>query len=470
MDSRQVLICGRGAERIGSFIEERSTSTVHCLSIEEPEDLSALLSRSTLGMVIVIGRMFEDAIFQNWLRRRLPNLPLVWITDSSNGKGGGNGREGVTVVPRRRLDVLPYLIEFARDRTKGPRNGTAAIIPGPEGETVRAPHRMIVGRSPAIRKVLQSARKILNVNSSLLIRGESGTGKELIAAMVHHESLRLRRPFVKVNCAAIPETLLESELFGIEKNIATNVDMRVGKFEQADGGTIFLDEIGDMSLLTQSKVLRILQEREFERVGGGRPIRVNVRIIAATNKDLVEEIRGQRFREDLYYRLNVITITIPPLRERIEDVPPLVEHFVDLYCRENGLPRKRIPRDVLDLLQQYSWPGNVRELENAVEHAVVVGEGEALRREDLPPHIFASFHAPAAIAVPPGSLRARVEEFERNSVVEALERNGWVQARAARELGISERSMWHLFKKYDLAAISRRRSGRGRPRSSPPAD
>jgi transcriptional regulator with GAF, ATPase, and Fis domain len=261
---------------------------------------------------------------------------------------------------------------------------------------------------------------------------------------------------VKVNCAAIPETLLESELFGIEKNIATNVDKRIGKFEMADGGTIFLDEIGDMSLLTQSKVLRILQEREFERVGGTRSIRVRVRVIAATNKELDQEIRERRFREDLYYRLNVITIRIPPLRDRIEDIEPLVQYFIAHYSRLNGLPEKKISKGALEVLLRYRWPGNVRELENAVERAVVIGDGSVIRRRDLPASILRAIEENGSGNEGPMSYRRRVREFERSLLIGALEETGWVQAKAARRLGITERSMWHLFKKHGLEGAKKR--------------
>ncbi|MFH1278784.1 MAG: sigma-54 dependent transcriptional regulator [Candidatus Eisenbacteria bacterium] len=463
MSVPRVLICGAGAEEIRSLLEERTRVPLRYLVIEEANRLLEILPRPDLSVVIVRGDMARDPLFRRWRKTRLADLPMVHIGPAKEGRFAEDG-DGVawTHVPESDLAALPYIVELACAPIG--RSGAAHHRPAPASgeEGGHAIARPILGRSRGIQNVLESARKVLNVNSSLLILGESGTGKELVASMVHHESVRLGRPFVKVNCAAIPETLLESELFGIEKNVATSVDMRIGKFELAHGGTIFLDEIADMSLLTQSKVLRILQEREFERVGGSRPIRVKVRVIAATNKDPEGEIAAKRFREDLYYRLNVITIRIPPLRERLEDIEPLADHFVSYYCRENGLPRKRVSKSALDALARYSWPGNVRELENAIERAVVIGEGNLVRREDLPPTVLKAIRPAEGGAEDPFSLRGRVRDYEKSVLVGALDETDWVQAKAARRLGISERSMWHLFKKYGLEDLRRRERARRR--------
>ena len=465
MSTSPVLICGEDAGKVRSFLEEHSRLSVDFHMVEESEQLPAVATRPAPGLVIVLGEMIADPLFQSWRRRRSDSLPLIHIPDRSNGKFDEEVLLGVTTIVEDDLAALPYIIETICNGNGGARRRPAASDDPSGGEDPAVWNRTIVGGSRGIRLVLESARKVLNVKSSLLVLGESGTGKEMIASMVHHESLRLGRPFVKVNCAAIPETLLESELFGIEKNTATNVDGRIGKFELADGGTVFLDEIGDMSLLTQSKVLRILQEKEFERVGGSRSIRVNVRVIAATNKDLIAEIRRRRFRSDLLYRLNVITIRIPPLRERLEDVEPLVEHFVRHFCRENGLPLKVVSREALDALLRYEWPGNVRELENAVERAVVMGEGRVVGGEDFPQSIRDAEQKHAENGGNPYSFRRRVREFEKNILITALDDTGWVQARAARKLGISERSMWHLFKKYDLGKVREAEKLRSRDRA-----
>ncbi|HET6372655.1 MAG TPA: PAS domain S-box protein [Candidatus Polarisedimenticolia bacterium] len=314
-------------------------------------------------------------------------------------------------------------------------------------------HRLegLVGHSRVMEEVRERVRRVARFNSSVMIIGQSGTGKEIVANAIHYNSPRRQKPFVKVNCAAIPEDLLESELFGIERNVATGVDGRIGRFEMADGGTLFLDEIADMSLATQAKILRVLQEREFERVGGKKVIKVDVRIIAATNKDLEAEIKARRFRDDLFYRLNVIVITLPPLCERREDIDPLIDHFLEKFTRENALPRKRLSLSARVVLNQYTWPGNVRELEHCIERAVVMGEGSEITEADLPPSILIWKELGGVRSREErGGLHEVLESAERRTVLDALERCGWVQARAARILGISERSMWYRIKKLDL--------------------
>jgi transcriptional regulator with PAS, ATPase and Fis domain len=255
---------------------------------------------------------------------------------------------------------------------------------------------------------------------------------------------------VKVNCAAIPETLLESELFGIEGGTATGVSGRPGKFEVASGGTIFLDEIGDMSLMTQAKVLRVIQEREFERVGGRHPIRVDVRIIAATNIELERAIEERRFREDLYYRLNVVTIWAPPLRERMGDLQLLLEEFLARHCREHGLHPKRVSAEALDLLLSYAWPGNVRELENVVERAVILTAGDVVTIGDLPEPIRGRRAEPAPSLTGERPLEQVVGCFEKRCIEDALDQCGWVQTRAAERLGMTERNLRYKMKKYGI--------------------
>lgn len=456
MDAHPILICGKEADSVHAVIESHFNGSVGSVLIREADLLLDILPRPDFSMVIASSDIIDDPIFRSWRRNRLADLPLVLIQETARRRRSGNGFSRVTTLPKSDLSALPYIIEFARSLTNRTGKQTGGAAAHAEKAEVQRKQRIFVGRSTALKKVIENTRKVLNVGSSVLIQGESGTGKELVASMVHYESDRLNKPFIKVNCAAIPETLLESELFGIEEKTATNVDGRIGKFEQAEGGTIFLDEIGDMSLLTQSKVLRVLQEREFERVGGSESIHVNVRVIAATNKDLLTEIRERQFRSDLYYRLNVISIFIPPLRERAEDILPLTEHFIALYSRRNNLTLKQVSGDVIDLLMQYHWPGNIRELENTIERALVIGEGDVIQRKDLPPHILGALAVGEETPMNPDSLRRKMREFERNTVVGALERSGWIQARAAEKLGISERSMWHLFKKYSLHEIRKR--------------
>lgn len=314
----------------------------------------------------------------------------------------------------------------------------------------------MIGDSAAIRVVMQQLQQAARSRSTVLLRGESGTGKELGARALYKFGDRSEQPFVKLNCAALPENLLESELFGHERGAFTGaVRMRRGRFELADKGTLFLDEIGDISLAMQVKLLRVLQERTFERVGGSRPIEVDVRIIAATNVDLEEAVRQGRFREDLYYRLHVVPIVLPPLRERREDVPLLLGHFLRRFNEENGKDLK-ISSAAMDLVVSYEWPGNVRELENCVERMVVMARREIIAPEDvpLPLNLSRPYVMPKTVAAAPAataaSLPGAVADIERQRVVEALQRCGGVQTRAASILGITPRQLGYRLKKYGI--------------------
>jgi DNA-binding NtrC family response regulator len=305
----------------------------------------------------------------------------------------------------------------------------------------------IVGSSPPIQKVFETVMQVAPSRASVLITGESGTGKELIAAAIHEHSARSARPFVKLHCAALAETLLESELFGHEKGSFTGAaTRRDGRFQQADGGTLFLDEIGDISASTQVKLLRFLQEREFERVGGNQTIKVDVRIIAATNRDLPALVREGKFREDLYYRLNVVPIVMPPLRARPSDIPLLAMHFLRRFARENDKTIQGFADDALARLVHYGWPGNVRELENAVERAVVVCRGSEIQSGDLSENIGASIRAAAeGMPVVPG---ATIAELERYAILRTLEHTGGSTSRAAEILGISARKIQYRLHEY----------------------
>lgn len=312
----------------------------------------------------------------------------------------------------------------------------------------------IVSISRRMEEALNLVKRVAQSPATVLILGESGTGKELIARAIHYASLRKEKPFVKVNCAALPENLLESELFGHEKGAFTGaVGRRVGRFEQADQGTIFLDEIGDLSPALQSKLLRVLQEKEFERVGSSQTIKVDVRVISATNRNLEEAIQKGTFREDLYYRFNVVTITLPPLRERKEDIPPLVEHFLKKYSRENNKAVVSVTKEAKDLLINHNYPGNIRELENIIERAVVLCRGDTITRQDLPLNLQESeVEESLDRARKSGrSLPETLEEIERHRIAQALQKSGGVQTRAAEELGISERVLRYKMKKYKIS-------------------
>jgi len=312
----------------------------------------------------------------------------------------------------------------------------------------------IVGNSEKMGEIFEIVEKVAPTKATVLLRGESGTGKELIARAIHYNSPRASKPFVKVNCAALPETLLESELFGHEKGSFTGaIETKKGRFEIANGGTLFLDEIGDLSLSTQIKLLRVLQEKQFERIGGIKTYTVDLRIIAATHKDLEKAIREGSFREDLYYRLNVVPIFIPPLRERKEDVPLLVEHFLKLFNRENG-KNVRFSSDVTEILQDYSWPGNIRELENFIERVVVMAKKEVVSSTDLPgllPSLSLSPQDPEKLRGDGFSLPDTIEALEKKHIQEVMRECGGIQSRATKLLGITPRQLGYRIRKYQLS-------------------
>ena len=310
----------------------------------------------------------------------------------------------------------------------------------------------ILGESVPVRRLREQIATAAPTSGRVLIHGENGSGKELVARAIHAGSARHAGPFVEVNCAAIPEELIESELFGHEKGAFTGAHARRrGKFELADGGTLFLDEIGDMSLKTQAKVLRALEERAFERVGGKDTIRVDVRVIAASNRDLEGLIRAGRFRDDLYYRLNVIPIEVPPLRERRDDVPALVDHFVALFCAENGKRAKPISGEALAYFLAYDWPGNVRELRNMLERLVIMAPGDVIDADDLPAPLRPKDKLPAGAEPRERPLREARDNFERAYILAELRANDWNMTRTAERLGIERSHLYRKIKAYGIA-------------------
>lgn len=319
----------------------------------------------------------------------------------------------------------------------------------------------IVGQSPRIKAVRERVRKVASSSSSVLIYGESGTGKELVARAVHYQSSRSKGPFVKVNCGALPTGLVESELFGHERGAFTSaVRRRKGKFELAEGGTIFLDEIGDVPLETQVRLLRVLQEKQFDRVGGEQPLDVDVRVVVATNRPLKRMVEAGTFREDLFYRLEVIPLTLPPLRERREDIELLVKHFTKKKCGEMNIPPKRLTEEALTGLKSYPWPGNVRELENVIERTMVLVDGEEIGYHDLPLTFDAAAAkeeavaegAEAAEAADDGSLllNEHLDELERDLIARAMEEARHVKTKAASLLGIKTSALYYKLDKYGL--------------------
>ncbi|MDA8434221.1 MAG: nif-specific transcriptional activator NifA [Nitrospiraceae bacterium] len=309
----------------------------------------------------------------------------------------------------------------------------------------------IIGQSDGMQEVFEAIHRVAPSRANVLLRGESGTGKELVAKAIHFMSTRAKEPFIKFNCASIPEGLLESELFGHEKGAFTGaMAARKGRFELADKGTIFLDEIGDLPLTLQPKILRVLQEKEFERVGGEKTLKVDVRLIAATSRNLEELAAAGKFREDLYYRLNVVPLYLPALRERRVDVPALVDYFLRKYNEENA-KAVRITPEVLDALMDYDWPGNVRELENTIERLVVMSARKSTGLSDLPLNIRDHRLRAARAVQAKDALPAAIADIEKAKILDALRKTGWVQAKAARLLGLTPRQIGYKIKRYGIA-------------------
>jgi two-component system NtrC family response regulator/two-component system response regulator HydG len=352
------------------------------------------------------------------------------------------GAENYLVKP---LDINAVLVVLDKVLEKAGLVREAEVLRARVQERYRFPN--IIGDSPELQSVFDVVKRAAPTRATVLLLGESGTGKELVAQAIHEESPRRTKPFIKVNCAALSESLLESELFGHEKGSFTGaVGRREGRFELADQGTLFLDEIGEISASLQIKLLRALQQREFERVGGTQTLKVDVRVVAATNRDLAAEVKAGRFREDLYYRLNVVAVTLPPLRQRKGDIPALVNHFIDKYGTNYGKEIRGLAPGTLNALLRYDWPGNVRELENVIERAVVLAPGPQLTADDLP----ATLRGPRPADRSSESLipGATLYDVEREAILRTLEMVDGSTSRAAEVLGISVRKIQYRLKEY----------------------
>ena len=405
------------------------------------------------------------------LREADPEMPVILITAFASASST------IEAMKQGAFDYLtkPFKVEEIKgvvtraleaQRVRAAAGAARAPAPGEAAPAIEG----LIGRSPKMVEVYKVISKVANVAGTVLITGESGTGKELVARTLHRHSDRAAKSFMAINCGAIPEQLLESELFGHVKGAFTGaIANKAGLFEVAHGGTLLLDEVAEMSLALQVKLLRVLQDRLFRRVGGTEDIGVDVRIIAATNKHLPDLIRKGTFREDLFYRLNVIPIHLPSLRERPEDIPLLVEGFVTRFCQQNRRPAKPVSEEAMALLARYSWPGNVRELENALERAIALEQSDVLTAASLPEEIRAwqpTEATPAATLAPPTippeglNLEDVVSQVERKLLLEALEKAGGVQTKAAQILGINFRSFRYRLKKYGL---ERPRGGSARP-------
>jgi len=454
------------------FLEQPETEklTIGSASGLDPADFRRLESKADRGI-------FRE-VFENGKAFSIDKLS----GDSSIGFLGKNPQSKLYAVPlvleQHSLGVLAILIDNKfRDIDK-----LLSLIASMIAQTLRIEHSIrgerqklidenshlkqelkekhefthIIGTSNPMKHVYDQVTQVARSNATVLLRGESGTGKEMIANAIHYNSLRSKRPLIKINCAALPDSLIESELFGHEKGAFTGADrFKKGRFEMADGGTLFLDEIGDLPLQTQIKLLRVLQERAFEPLGGGETIRTNIRLVTATNKNLEDAIAKSGFREDLYYRLNVFTIHLPPLRERKSDILLLAEHFLEKYEIEHGKRIRRISTPAIDMLMSYHFPGNVRELENAIERAVLVCDSNVIHGHHLPPTLQT---AEVTGTVTNVTLSSAVEAFERGMIQDTLKSTGGNVARAAKTLDSTERILGYKIKKYGIDAARFRRA------------
>jgi DNA-binding NtrC family response regulator len=408
--------------------------------------------------------LLTDLVMPNmdglWLLRALraewPDCPVILLTGRGTIQAAVQAiKEGAYDFIEKPLEVprLRIVLERALEKKETMREvqllrrRLAALAPGTD----------VIGSGPAMQAVFDLVKRVAPSNASVVIAGESGTGKEVVAHAIHDLSPRKDKPFVALNCSAIPATLIESELFGYERGAFTGAEQRrLGNFELAHEGTLFLDEIGDLPLELQAKFLRVIEDRKFRRLGGRAEVEVDVRVICATHRDLKEEIRQGRFREDLYFRLHVFTIQLPPLRDRREDVPLLVQHFIEKFNAETGKRVQGVAPGALAILRGYAWPGNIRELRNTVERAMILVDGEVIGEEQLPPDMQASLPEAATLRMPLGIPLDRVE---KEYILASLQKSGGNKARTAEALGISEKTLYNKLNRY--AAEARSRAGEG---------
>ncbi len=435
----------------------------HVLTAASGAEALALLDGEPVDLLLTDLRMPGLSGHELMLaaRRLRPQLPVVVMTAYSSVK------DAVQVIKEGAFDYVSKPFEID-DLDKTLKNALKLSDVLASNERLRSElegryrFETLVGSSPSFRRVIESIAEVCESRANVLLTGESGTGKELVARAIHYNSPRKDRPFVALNCAAIPEGLLESELFGHVKGAFTGaVSTREGRFAQADGGTLFLDEIGDMPLPVQAKILRVVQERAFERVGSSQTRQVDVRLIAATNKDLQAAVQQGAFRDDLYYRLNVFPIALPALRDRAEDVPALAAHFLEILGVGMGKRLDGFTPAALKAMSDYGWPGNIREMQNCVERGLIVAKGRLVDVQDLPRYLFAN-QQQQQVEGPkfPMNLDEELARIEQDFLLAALNRSDGVQVAGAQLLGINERSLWHRIKKYGIQ-ITRRAVGDG---------
>jgi len=452
-DHHILVVDDEDAQRhvLAGFLRKRGHEVSAAGSVDEALKLAAT---SSLDLVLTDLRMPAKTGIDllDGLRKLNPEIPVIVMT------AFGTVASAVEAMKRGAADYLTKPVDLDELEVLVNRTLERRALESENRELRReleSRHRL-QGLETANRRMaeaINTAARAATSRATILIRGESGTGKELLARAIHLASPRSKGPFVGVNIAALPDTLVESELFGHERGAFTGADREYrGRFETASGGTLLLDEIGDLPKTTQVKLLRVLQEQTFERLGSTRSLRVDVRVIAATNRDLEAMVRAGDFREDLYYRLNVVSIEVPPLRDRREDIPLLIDHFLKRFASESHTGPKTLSREAMDALVKYGYPGNVRELENLVLRAVVLARGAQIQTADLPMHVT---ELPSEGQPEARTFVERVAEFERRLILDALERADGVQTRAARLLGMSERHLRYKLKKYDLEPAAR---------------
>jgi len=436
-DSRTVLVVDDEKEMCLSLKEILESRGYECLYVTNPGDVAGIMFSRTIDLVLMDIKMpgMSGIDLLKAIRKNHGRIPIVMITGYPSVenvvKAMKYGALNVFVKP---LKIQTLLSEVER------------LFSSRRNLTGRLEDELIMTENPVMRGIMKNIEKAAPTDAAILISGESGTGKELVASFIHRKSVRRDRPLVKVNCAAIPDTLLESELFGHERGAFTDaVDEHAGKFELAHGGTIFLDEIADMSVKTQPKILRVLQEKTFERLGGNRIYNTDIRIISATNRDIRDLIERGLFREDLYYRLSVVTIELPPLRERREDLLPLVDHFIDKFNVQYGRSVRGVSEEVKSVFMKHDWPGNIRELKNCVERAVIFSEGDTIETAHL-----GSQYRELGVGYAMNTLDNLQESMNRAIISEALKMSGGNREQAAKLLNITRKTLYNRMKKLEM--------------------
>lgn len=427
------------------------------IAAENASEALEILARESVDLVLTDLRLpgMDGRGLLAEIRKLYPDVPVVLITAFASV------RDAVDLIKEGAFDYIAKPFEM--------EDVAATVVRALRlNEVVKDNERLraelegrysfdhLIGTSAPFRRVIEQVTEVCESRATVLLTGESGTGKEVVARAIHFNSPRSKRPFIAVNCAAIPESLLESELFGHVKGAFTGaLSNRQGRFALANGGTLLLDEIGDMPVAIQAKILRVLQERTFEPVGGTQTVETDVRIIAATHKDLLQAVGEGAFREDLYYRLNVFPIELPALRERREDIPLIANYFLAQFVEDMGKRISGFAAKAQSAMMAYRWPGNIRELQNCVERAVIVARGALIEVHDLPRYVLEAGGGTDGSTVLPADIDAELMRQERNYIMRALEESGGVQIRAAEILGISERSLWHRIKKHDIKIVKR---------------